>query len=527
LGVVVGFEDGELIVDVRAPIAERDGLGFEPPAGGHLETTGFSAGAVRTLHVRDGVHRQAIRARHRVPIGWRVIRNSHVELLERARATFADVGRDGRRRRTGVSVRVFGAAGGPLKAIFEAAGEEVTVRGVVALAPAERRALDEAQLREQFGRLGETPFVLGELDARGLAPGLFVPVSELNRLRQEAVDELLVRRDWARQALEAERDAAIDAAIADVTRNDGARADARGAAVASLAAAGAAAPARARLVAESYALADLDRALEAGADEVVLDPFLRHPFPPVARVAALADRARAVGRTFRLRLPTIVRPEERKRLDKWLALGTPLLSGHLGLLAELAGQGRDVVADYATNCFNQHTARELLALGASAVTPSVELTTDEIADVVAPWAGEGFEVLAYGRPEGMTIEHCVLSAAFDRTPTHCRDLCTKSHVNVELTDPAGYRFPVATDYACRNRLLHSRPVEASEFLPRLHRVGVRRYRAVFNVPGDDVAGIVAGYRALLDDLDAGRRPSRAVRDLVGERFTRGHFARAV
>lgn len=522
LGVVAGFEDGELIVDVRAPIAERDGLGFEPPAGGHLESTGFSAGPVRTISVRDGMHRQAIRAKHRVPVGWRVIRNSHVELLERARATYAGVGREARRRRIGLSVRVFGAAGGPLKAILSAAGEEVTVSGVVALAPATKRALDEAQLREQFGRLGETPFVLGELDARALGSGLFVPVSELNRMRQDAVDELLLRRDWVRQAEEVERAARIDAAIAAIAPVPSAVP----------AAAAVAAPVpfvapRSALIAEVYRLADGEAALAAGANEVVLDPFLRHPFPSVASVAAFATRARAAGATFRLRLPTIVRPEERKRIEKWVALGTPLLSGHLGLLAEFADQGRDVVADYATNAFNQHTAAELFALGASAITPSIELTADELAEVVAPWDGRGFEVFAYGRPEGMTIEHCVLSAAFDRTPTHCRDLCTKTHTNVQLTDPAGYEFPVATDFACRNRLLHSRPVESSDFLARLHRSGIRRYRLVFNVEGDPVAGIVAAYREALDALAEGRRPTRGVRELVGDRFTRGHFARAV
>ena len=50
---------------------------------------------------------------------------------------------------------------------------------------------------------------------------------------------------------------------------------------------------------------------------------------------------------------------------------------------------------------------------------------------------------------------------------------------VELTDPAGYTFPVATDSACRNRLLHSRPLEGSEFLPALWSAGIRAYRAVF------------------------------------------------
>jgi putative protease len=150
--------------------------------------------------------------------------------------------------------------------------------------------------------------------------------------------------------------------------------------------------------------------------------------------------------------------------------------------------------------------------------------------VVAPWEGRGFDVVAYGRPEGMTIEHCVLSAAFDREPTTCRDLCVRDHTNVELTDPAGYTFAVATDSACRNRLLHSRPIEASEFIPRLWKNGIRNYRMIFNVRGDRVADIARGYRGLLDSLSKGTgTPSSAEspRDIVGSRFTRGHFARAV
>jgi putative protease len=128
----------------------------------------------------------------------------------------------------------------------------------------------------------------------------------------------------------------------------------------------------------------------------------------------------------------------------------------------------------------------------------------------------------------MTLEHCVLSAAFDREVTTCRDLCVQKHPNVELTDPAGYVFPVATDSACRNRLLHSRVVEGSEFGPQLWRNGIRGYRAVFNVPGEPVGEVIEGYRSMLDSLSRGERPdTTSVRAIVGDRFTRGHFARAV
>lgn len=520
LGTVVAMEGDEVLVDVRAPIAERDGLGFEPPAGGHLESVGFSAGPVRTLWQRDGTWRQAIKARRSVPVGWTVVRNAQVALLESARATFAGVGQ-GKRRRIGLDVRCFGSAGGPLKAIFSAGDQRIEVRSELPLAPAQKRALDVGQLREQFGRLGESPFVLNQLEAAGVAAGLFLPVSELNRMRQDATETLGQQLEWEHDAELAERRARIERALA---RSGEARA---GHAARTPDGLPSADGVGAELVAEVWRIADADAALAAGADEVVFDPFLRHPFPSVTKVAALVARTAAAGKRFRLRLPTIVRPEERRKLDKWLALGTPLLSGHLGLLAELAAAGRDVHADYATNVFNVATARELFALGASGLTPSVELTADEIADVVAPWDGAGFEVFLHGRPEGMTLEHCVLSAAFDRTPTHCRDLCTKRHTDTRLTDPAGYEFPVATDYACRNRLLHSRPIEGSEFLPRLWQMGLRRYRLVFNVPGDDVGARVAAYRDALDAVARGGTPSRRPREVLGDAITRGHFARAV
>ncbi|MEP6622612.1 MAG: hypothetical protein ABJE47_25040, partial [bacterium] len=140
----------------------------------------------------------------------------------------------------------------------------------------------------------------------------------------------------------------------------------------------------------------------------------------------------------------------------------------------------------------------------------------------------GFDVMLYGRPEGMTIEHCVLSAAFNREPTTCRDLCVQKHTNVQLTDPAGYSFAVATDSACRNRLLHSRPIEGGEFLPRLWRGGIRNYHLVFNVVGDPIAQVVSGYRAMLEEHASGATSGvNRVRPALGTAFTRGHFARAV
>ena len=505
LGAVVGWERGELVVEVSEPIRAGDGLGFEPPPGSTSAAMGFAVESVRTLAVRHGIHRQALRARTRVPVGWRVVRSSQAALLERARATLGKVTvPEARRIRLDVTLR--GNPGRPLDAVFSADGQHVSVSGATPLTPALSHGLDDTRLREQLGRLGNTPFTLGTVERNGLPGDLFAPISDLNRIRQQAVDELLVRRDWAETERLRERQSRIQTAVDSVPVSTGFALETH----------------RARLVAEVYNVDDARIAAERGADEIVLDPFLRHPLPPVSRVRTLAEELNAKGIPLRLRTPSIVRPEDRPALDKWLALELPLLSGHVGLACELATAGRDVVADYAVNCFNQHTASELFNRGVRRLTASVELTVDELRQLVAPWAGRGFEVLVYGRPEGMTIEHCVLSAAFDREPTTCRDLCVKKHPVVTLSDPSGYSFPVATDSDCRNRLLHSRPIEGSEFIPRLLDMGIRSFRAVFNVPGDPVGDLVAAYRGILDG-DASKR-ARAV---VGQEFTRGHFVRAV
>lgn len=510
LGTVTDVTGREVIVDVSARIEIGDGIAFEGGRGS--ETIGATVTSVRTMREGSGQCRQALTLRARPQIGAVVVRSSDAALLARARASFANVELAPARKQP-VDVAAFGSAGAPLKLVFKSVLGEVVVRSAVALATASKRALDAAQLRDQLGRLGETGFVLRDVDVNGLAAGMFLPVSIVNHMRQSAIADLAQRGEWESQSRVGERADRISTAVA---------------AISTPAVTAVTAVAQATLTAQVYDLADARAAASAGATEIVLDPFLRHPTPPVARVRALAADLAAIGVTLRIRTPSVVRPEDRRVVDKWLALDFPVMSGHIGLAIELAQQGRDVVADYAVNCFNQHTAAHLFSHAVGRIVPSIELTTDELDSLVAPWNGRGFDVLVYGRPEGMTIEHCVLSAAFDRVPTTCRDLCVQKHANVSLTDPAGYTFAVATDSACRNRLLHSRPIEASEYIPRLWSMGIRSFNAVFNVPGDAVADIVRGYRTMMDSLTAGEDARHSpVRAIVGSTFTRGHFARAV
>ena len=144
LGIVVGHERGELIVDVHSPLrrsaTDSASKRRTPPADRRLAS---ASAAVRTL-VRAEARRVRRSKRERPRrSGWRVIRTSEAALLERARASYAvaaarDSCTQAASRRAAVRRRGHAAQGG----VRRADGESVTVRSEVTLSPASKRALD-------------------------------------------------------------------------------------------------------------------------------------------------------------------------------------------------------------------------------------------------------------------------------------------------------------------------------------------------------------------------------------------------
>src|SRR5262249_45587995 len=85
---------------------------------------------------------------------------------------------------------IHGKAGQPLTLIArDEIGHVVQLESAMPLEIAEKQPLTTEKLRAQSGRLGGTPFELGEL-ANHLIGDVMLPVSELNRLRREAVSRI-------------------------------------------------------------------------------------------------------------------------------------------------------------------------------------------------------------------------------------------------------------------------------------------------------------------------------------------------
>jgi putative protease len=86
--------------------------------------------------------------------------------------------------------KVIGRLGQPLRVEFnDGEGHVVAGESAMPCAAAEKRPMDVTTLRDQLGRLGDTGFELGGLQA-DLEGALIVPVSELNRLRRDLAEQI-------------------------------------------------------------------------------------------------------------------------------------------------------------------------------------------------------------------------------------------------------------------------------------------------------------------------------------------------
>jgi len=180
LGEVKRIERERVVMRLEASLKPGDGVVFDAGHPDQEEEGG------RVYEVRERKGDAIIGFGHgdldfrRVHVGDKLWKTSDPELEGRLRQTYS--GTQPRFQRA-ITVEVHGHAGAPMTAV---ARDEFgnLAKGVssMPLAVAEKQPMSEERLREQFGRLGGTPFRLGELNSF-LDGELILPVSELNRVR--------------------------------------------------------------------------------------------------------------------------------------------------------------------------------------------------------------------------------------------------------------------------------------------------------------------------------------------------------
>ncbi len=400
--------------------------------------------------------------------------------------------------RVALDLRIEGELGAPLAILAKTErGQEARVLCDAPLEPASKHVLDDARLREQLGRLGETPFVLRALDL-AIPSNAHLPISSLNRARRALTDALSTAGHAAH-------------ATTSITASDLVRA----------AALPDRAPPRAGLFVLCRTLAQAHAALDAGADGVTLD-FLELQG---TGEATRALRARGAPLHLTLAPPRIRKPGEEK-IDKFLATLAPdaLLVRGLGALREAsrASDGIERIGDFSLNVTNRVTAAEILGRGLAAFTPSFDLDAQQLLTLLDPALAPFAEIVLHHPMPLFHMEHCVIAALLSEGRDHrtCGRPCDRHQLS--LRDRTGVDHPVEADVGCRNTVFHAKAQSAADLVPKLRERGVRRFRIeLVREHAGDVHRLVAAYRALLEARATSKDTLRELRTEGGYGVVKG------
>ncbi|MDP1580742.1 MAG: U32 family peptidase [Candidatus Didemnitutus sp.] len=415
----------------------------------------------------------------RISVGDRVWKTNDPELDRRLRQTFAG---DKIRYHRPVHAEVHGVAGAPLTLFLrDDDGHVARADSATLLAAAENQPLTTERLRDQLGRLGSTPFVLGTL-TNALEGTVILPLRELNDVRRRASAELDAQRAAPKRWTLRPPDGVSAAQLPARAAPSAAATDAT---------------AEPELIVVIRHLHQLEAAWAAGARTI----YAEFEDPKRYRDAVTQFRAlrgEDTSATFWAVPPRIFKPGEEWILqlvrsceaDGYLVRNFDHLQWFTG------GRRR---GDFSLNIANPLAADYYLhTFGLERVTASYDLNVAQLEGLLRGAPGHWFDITLHQHMPMFHMEHCVfcafLSAGTDYK--NCGRPCDQH--DVRLRDRVGAEHPLKADAGCRNTVYNSRAQTGAEFVDRLLALGARSFRIEFlNESGDELQRTVQRYRQLL------------------------------
>ena len=485
LGEVSRIEGERVCINLQAPLKPGDGIVFDA---GHPEQEEQGGRIYEIRNPKPETRSRQLAELHFgqgdidfkcVHVGDKLWKTSDPELDRRLRQSFA--GETPRFQRP-LQMEIHGQAGKPLTLIaHDELGHLVRLDSAMPLTRAEKQPLTTERLREQLGRLGGTPFKLGELK-NSLAGDILLPVSELNRLRREAVRELETQRGqpkrWSLQCgmRNAECGVVVEAASSPIPHS---------------------ALHTPHLIVLVRDLSQLDAALQCGVETLYCefeDP--KKYREAVARFRNSAFRTPhsalfvAPPRVFKMGEEWTLKQVRSSEADGYLVRNYD----HLSFFANDRRIG-----DYSLNIANRLTADYFKhKLGLERITASYDLNFTQLEALLQAAPPEWFEVTIHQHIPMFHMEHCVFCAFLSTGTdyTNCGRPCDLH--DLKLRDRVGAEHPVKADAGCRNTVFNARAQTGADYVTRMLALGVRHFRLEFlNETPDQATQTIASYRQLL------------------------------
>ncbi|HEY1686824.1 MAG TPA: DUF3656 domain-containing protein [Tepidisphaeraceae bacterium] len=423
--------------------------------------------------------------------------------------------RDRVARRVPVHVRLTGQVGGELDVqVSDDQGNAGAANWTGPLVRAERHPLSAAMVREQFGRLGDTPFELASVEINGVVDGgaeVMVPKSVLNDMRRRAIAELLQNRNSAKTRSPADGDA-LTAMRSDMLNRYAAQFPTLDGPLC------------------LYAMVRTMEQLEAVLQWQSPDPSLSLAmiyceFEDIRKYPGAVAAARAAGLPIALATLRVIKPSEHGLLRQ-IADAKPdaALVRNLASISLYAKEYPDLqlIGDYSLNIANELTAAVFADHGLQRMVPSYDLSWKQLAMMLERFPVGAFEAVVHQHMPMFHMEHCVFCHTLS-TGTDYRD-CGRpceSH-QVDLRDRATAAHPLLADVGCRNTVYNGTAQSAAEYVPQMKELGLHHYRIeLLRESPAETIGLMNRYARVLAGLDDGHSTWRQLKVLNQLGVTRG------
>lgn len=309
-----------------------------------------------------------------------------------------------------------GILGEPISLAAQAGGKNVFVESETHPQPALNKATTEDSVRAQLEKCGGTRFFAGEIDIE-IDEGVFIPVSEINKLRREAIEKLEGSGDSTVKDFKNE--------FVSVKPHQGGKK---------------------RLICR---FADIETIPENWdyIEQVIVPLGEEKKVKKSVRVSV--EVPRGIFGSYEKILRQLVEAKEYGITEAW--------AGTLDGIALIQKAGLKANAFFGSNVFNSRSIKVLEDMGVNKVLLSAELTMSQ-AQSVGGEVSRG--IFAYGRLPLMLVRNCP-----QKNGKTCKD-CKR---NGKLVDRKGVEFPIE----CRmgvNDILNSVPVYMADRLSEIRNM---------------------------------------------------------
>jgi putative protease len=495
LGEVRAIEGETVVVRLEGPLKPGDGVVFDAghpdrdEEGGrvyHLQCRGQEAVLTFGQNCIDFA---------RVHIGDKLWKTSDPKLDQRLRQTFAG---DQPHFRRPIHLELHGCFGQALTVIArDELGHFVKVTSFMALSRAEKHPLVTERLREHLGRLGRSPFRLGDL--KNLLEGeVMLPVSELNRLRREFVRQLEALRAQPKRWILRRGIHSLQSRLKCFAKDAlGGRQEIQGPSDAR----------RARILPDLIVLVrnldQLGAALRCGVQTLYCE------FADPKKYPEAVNRYRDWSREF----STSARPSEFgifvtpprifKMGEEWILKQVRSCDPD-GYLVRNYDHLRSftscrLIGDFSLNIANPLTADYFINhAGLERVSASYDLNFSQLEALLQSAPPKWFEITIHQHMPMFHMEHCVFCAFLSTGTdyTNCGRHCDKHEV--KLRDRVGAEHSLKADVGCRNTVFNARAQTGAEYVSRLIALGAYHFRIEFlNESTEQVVQTLCRYRQIL------------------------------